>query len=51
MKVHCLCLNHVEGSVKHRKIKVCGYMDYVKTEINNTCALLIVLPLINKYLF
>lgn len=26
-------------------------MDYVNIEINNTCALLIVLQLINKYLF
>ena len=51
VNVHCLCLNHLEGSVQHRKIKVCGYMDYVKIEINNTCALLIVLQLINKYLF
>ena len=38
-------------SVQHRKINICGNMDYVKIEINNTCALLIVLLLVNKYLF
>lgn len=29
VNVHFLCLKHLEGRVLHKRIKVCGYMDYV----------------------